>query len=558
MRRRFNNKYKITVITLLFCIFILAYFCTIVYSATSTTMNISGLARARIEADIRVTDFSLSEISEGSVSNYEEFSKNSILFNVKFTEDTSYVVYKIEVTNYSTREIGILNITGLQDGLSYELVDYNLKDKICNTEGLCSGLVKKEFYIKVSQNSNLYTNQEVDVNLFFEFRPFVKVSYVNLVTTDYPLEIMYGESLSVDIKTNNSDVTGVNVSYGGVISNDFSFVDGILNITSVTNDVIIEGVSYIMTYTYTGTYKTFTAPYDGIYKIELWGASGGYASSTSYVGRGGYTSVYIKLNKDKKLYVYVGSQGEVTEDENSEAAGGWNGGGACTSTCGGGGGATDIRATAGSWNNFSSLRSRIMVAAGGAGENNYTDSGNLKGGSAGGLNGYSATSRSMTKIIIPGATQIKGGISYDKSTSEIYGEDGGFGKGGAAGSYGGGGGGGYYGGAGGVDTPYIDNPDENGGEISGTGGSSFISGHNGCNAVTYESASSNIIHTGSSLHYTDLVFFNTKMIDGQGYQWTDVKGSKVSMPKKEGTGTINGNLGDGFAKISLISMTNTT
>ena len=43
------------------------------------------------------------------------------------------------------------------------------------------------------------------------------------------------------------------------------------------------------------------------------------------------------------------------------------------------------------------------------------------------------------------------------------------------------------------------------------------------------------------------------MIDGMGYSWTTVKGDTVvGMPNKNGMGTVTGNTGNGFAKITLM------
>ena len=82
--RLLKNKSKFTVITILFCIFMLFYLCTVAYSAFSSTINISGMAHARIDTDIRITDFSLYNVSDDSISSYEEFSKDSVLFNIDF------------------------------------------------------------------------------------------------------------------------------------------------------------------------------------------------------------------------------------------------------------------------------------------------------------------------------------------------------------------------------------------------------------------------------------------------------------------------------------------
>ena len=151
-----------------------------------------------------------------------------------------------------------------------------------------------------------------------------------------------------------------------------------------------EEGKYYYDYEYTGDVQTFTVPEDGTYKIELWGASGG--DKDQYKGgNGAYTSGLITLSQNSKLYIYVGGAGSETD------YGGYNGGGNIISgqsySGASGGGATDIRLEPGSWNNFNSLKSRIMVAAGGGAANNRNRSvdeywyGAGNGGSGGGNGG---------------------------------------------------------------------------------------------------------------------------------------------------------------------------
>lgn len=106
-----------------------------------------------------------------------------------------------------------------------------------------------------------------------------------------------------------------------------------------------------------------------------------------------------------------------------------------------------------------------------------------------------------------------------------------------------GGGGGYYGGFGGRHT------DGNCHMIGGGGGSSFISGHFGSNAVDEDGN-----HTGQPNHYSGLTFSNTIMIDGGGYEWTDIRANQTAMPKPNGSyyPLGEGHTGDGYARISLI------
>ena len=122
--------------------------------------------------------------------------------------------------------------------------------------------------------------------------------------------------------------------------------------------------------------QEYVVPYDqaGWYKIELWGAAG--ASKGSYAGgNGAYTSGIIYLDANTHLYFYVGTKGEGN-------TGGKNNGGAGNATVAAGGGATDVRLESGPYNNDRSLKTRIMVAAGGGGASATA------GGKGGDLQGY--------------------------------------------------------------------------------------------------------------------------------------------------------------------------
>ena len=248
-------------------------------------------------------------------------------------------------------------------------------------------------------------------------------------------------------------------------------------------------------YLFTGEYQTFTAPESTWYKIELYGTAGGYGRTDwtfkNGGGAGAYTSGEIYLEKGTKLYIYVGNTGGHSGMVSKCSGGlaGWNGGaaGGNDSNCdskpepgGGGGGATDIRLVPTSsptvWDEFDSLKSRIMVAGGGGG-GHYTYVGGF-GGKLYGLSCYSG----------PGVPTQTTGYAF------------GIGQTGNAGTSGeGGGGGGYYGG-------YV--------STSGEGGSSFVSGCYGCVAIDKNSTSTNIIHTNSNVHYSGYKFDNIVMLSG--------------------------------------------
>ena len=283
----------------------------------------------------------------------------------------------------------------------------------------------------------------------------------------------------------------------------------------------------------------------GRYRIELWGAQGGYADySTSAMdgGKGGYTKGEINLTAGTMLYVYTGGT-RVRNLANSQA-GGFNGGGSGSSTHpgGSGGGATDIRtvaapAGADPSSNAASIASRIMVAAGGGGANvrgSVSTTVSHTGGNAGGLSGSNGIGDGAGY----GGSQTLGG----SNTAGNGGASGSFGKGGsyssnATGESVGGGGGGWFGGASGSHTN---------GNSSGAGGSSYISGYSGCigtSSTTSFLPPSSSDSVEKSKSWTGLYFIagTMSLIDGGN-----------SMPKPDGTGDETGHEGPGFARVTFI------
>ena len=234
----------------------------------------------------------------------------------------------------------------------------------------------------------------------------------------------------------------------------------------------------VFNYDYTGNLQTFMAQVSGTYKLETWGAQGGWAG-----GYGGYSIGTISLSVNDKLYIAVGGKGGDVGWESAASTipkGGYNGGGnggrglnyssGTYPTGGGGGGATSIQnilVKDGLLKRYSSAIDNILiVSGGGGGENVHTK----LGGAGGGMNGTDSIAApgygsGTTGGKAKGATQTSGyAFGYGQSSADRA----------RHGSYGaegnGGGGGGFYGGysneslgantndSGGGGSGYIGNP----------------------------------------------------------------------------------------------------
>ena len=296
-------------------------------------------------------------------------------------------------------------------------------------------------------------------------------------------------------------------------------------------------------YDYTGDVQEFVVPRDGYYKIELWGAQGG-SNEFASGGKGAYTTGDVYLTKNQIIYLYIGGAGTI--NDNPALTGGYNGGGTGSrhpdvvsdnfSLYGaGGGGSTDIRLKSGIWNDFLSLKSRIMVASGGSGASNwYSPQDGVAGGTLVGITGHEFSSdKNASYVNATGGTQTSGGIGAAPTGST----NGNFGYGGSINNeiirHASGGGSGYYGGgSGGIQVNVV---------MTGASGSSFISGYDGCDAISENSTESNIIHTGQSIHYSGIYFENPEMIAGNS-----------NVPTYDGNDTMVGNSGNGHAKITYV------
>lgn len=248
------------------------------------------------------------------------------------------------------------------------------------------------------------------------------------------------------------------------------------SITPTTSDpVVLKNIQtdadfYYLARVYTCTHSVeeFTAPVAGEYKLECWGAQGGWAGdkTTPYIfgGKGGYCSGMINLRVAKVLYIVVGGQGTGANSIYG-GYGGYNGGGNSglwreyTTMNGAGGGATHIASTYGLLSAVNKTDLYLVAGGGGGSASNFsggTTLGGFGGGTSGGCGDISPNTDGYYGL---GGTQTDGGgyvcggtlavrpIPYKGSYGQ--GGNGNEGAGGGAGLYGGGGASVWCGGGGG-------------------------------------------------------------------------------------------------------------
>ena len=215
------------------------------YSAFGTSLNISDIAvNVRVEADIRLTGISVDSYTSNAVSSYENYNVSNISTNINLPNSDSTITYKVSVTNFGNAEMGIFAINNLPSNLEYELIDYNLHDKICNNSQ-CSLGVTKEFYITIKYNNGGYNsgNTNYALNLEFDFRPYYTVMYEGIINNGYPTEVISGGDLVVNFI---EDVPNVEIRMDGIVIDENSYT-----FDSKQNYLLVPDVSGNVIVTYT-------------------------------------------------------------------------------------------------------------------------------------------------------------------------------------------------------------------------------------------------------------------------------------------------------------------
>ena len=255
----------------------------------------------------------------------------------------------------------------------------------------------------------------------------------------------------------------------------------------------------------------------GKYKLECWGAQGGYRSSSNYGGKGGKSTGTLTLNNTSTIYIYAGGAGNT-----GKTGGGFNGGGK-RSTYNGGGGGSDVRI------GTDSVYARVIVAGGGGSDGASSRGGGAGGGTTGqdttasnyGTGGYAGTQTGNNG----GSGWLVSSRPTDTSSQAncyagfYFGGNGVY----SSSGYGGAGGGGWYGGTGTM-------PDGSGDDDKGGGGGS---------GYVYTSSTASSYPSGCLLNSS--MYLDSASTNAGTTSFTSPTGSSET-----------GHSGDGYVRITVI------
>ena len=335
-----------------------------------------------------------------------------------YMKDGEVIPFTVLASSTNEEKLFInFNISSITDNLKEESFKYIL---LSSTDKINYNEVIKGNFLNINNNDTL----ELISN------------YVINKTTYYKLIIYIDGNMENPISMQNGSIIGnIEVCTDGVLL----VTDEVLEAHKETKTDTIEVENEInKEFSATGAVQNVTLN-KGTYKLQVWGAQGGYYSPYKG-GQGGYSYGTIILTESTNIYVYVGGAGS------SNGTAGFNGGGSSTSTSTSiitGGGASDMRIK------NDSLYARVIVAGGGGGSSYYVSGAGGNGGAGGGLSGGAGSSKSFPAS---GGTISSGGKTLDNHQKVQ--SEGSFGTGGSVDSSGGiggsgAGGGGWYGGSGG-------------------------------------------------------------------------------------------------------------
>ena len=433
-------------------LFVMIFFMIIGFSSLSITRFITGGVNLGFNFDD--VNIYIANLYTNNINRFNSISEDKTSFNIELQNGTNNV--DIYVSNNSTQYDEYINFVCNESDLNGVSITPN-ED---NTNIAYSQVILKNTFVIENTGGTQTLNCRLE-NLEVESTTkvvekkrviFALDGIENETAFKYVDSLTYGDLPIIEL---------YGYEFLGWYKSNDELVESTTEITNFSDEILYGKLKslcilgQVWNFDYTGGEQTFTAPCDGEYKLETWGAQGGYGVNTNKEnglnqwivhpgGYGAYSAGSVSLVNDQKVYINVGGEGTSTAKSTSQMGitqGGYNGGGNGYIYAGGGG-ATHISLSTGLLSTFSNNKNNLLiVSGGGAGTAAHFEGGGFcNGGSGGGYKGNDGISgvenvgyNHNTFVSGAGATQTTGfafgkGYSYSSGINHS------------------GGGGGFYGG----------------------------------------------------------------------------------------------------------------
>ena len=243
------NRYKpYIIINYVILIFVICL--SIGFSAFSEQLNIKNIiASVRVKSDIRVTSVNLEDAYNGAYSTSLNYNKTNINGTAILPSEDSYIDYIVRITNLGKVEMGIKEITLSNDSLDYELIDYNLEDKLCILEEEtlnCTLGIEKQIIVRIKWKNGSYDSSNTENNfvLNFDFQNYQNVYIEDTIAqniVDCPTEVINSGDLTF---TYTGEKFDVRIYMGSKRINNYTNENGLITIKNVTEPIYLKYISY--------------------------------------------------------------------------------------------------------------------------------------------------------------------------------------------------------------------------------------------------------------------------------------------------------------------------
>ena len=244
----FNRCKLYIIISYVILIFVICL--SIGFSAFSEQLNIKNIiASVRVKSDIRVTSVNLEDAYNGAYSTSLNYNKTNINGTAILPSEDSYIDYIVRITNLGKVEMGIKEITLSNDSLDYELIDYNLEDKLCILEEEtlnCTLGIEKQIIVRIKWKNGSYDSSNTENNfvLNFDFQNYQNVYIEDTIAqniVDCPTEVINSGDLTF---TYTGEKFDVRIYMGSKRINNYTNENGLITIKNVTEPIYLKYISY--------------------------------------------------------------------------------------------------------------------------------------------------------------------------------------------------------------------------------------------------------------------------------------------------------------------------
>ena len=240
MKKRRKNGFRNYRFIYISFIFLGILLLSVGFSAFQNNLSINDAnATVRVDKDIRIMGISIDRVNDAT-SSYEEYNVSNVTSKINLDNNNSYVIFSVDIYNLGNVLMGIKDISINYDNLKVEILNYDLKSRLCDESNQCTLGMEKKLEVKVSYQDGGYqsSNTSYDIRLDFLFGRIYSISYYDIDATNLPHEIMEGEELNITIP-NHIDYF-LNVFMNNTrLSNesDYQYKNDILILPNVNGDI---------------------------------------------------------------------------------------------------------------------------------------------------------------------------------------------------------------------------------------------------------------------------------------------------------------------------------